>query len=169
MAFEEHGFMADELMPDLEKPYGFGPHQEQFKRTRTKIDKGTEILAETDIMERRKDELMKIRDRQIRELDKLQRRVSELESILIQIQNEWKESLYKWNGANSELVLDREILRELSVFADSYEEDSDFSSVCQTVMDILMQRRGKIESALTAAENEKENVEMQLSEVRKGA
>ena len=167
MAFEEHGFMADELMPDLEKPYGFGPHQEQFKRTRTKIDNGTEILAETDIMERRKDELMKIRDRQIRELDKLQRRVSELESILIQTQNEWKESLYKWNGANSELVLDREILRELSVFADSYEENSDFSSVCQTVMDILMQCRGKIESALTAVENEKENVEMQLSEVRK--
>ena len=166
MAFEEHGFMADELMQDPEKPYGFGPHQEQFNITRNKIDKGTEILAETDIMERRKDELMKVRDRQIRELDRLQKKVSELEHVFVQTQNEWKEAVYRWNDANSELVLDKELLRELSMFADRYEEDHDFSSVYQAVMDVLMQNRAGIESALTAKETEAENVEQQLAEVR---
>ena len=167
MAFEEHGFMADELMRDPEKPYGFGAHQEQFNSTRNKIDKGTEILAETDIMERRKDELMKARDGQIRELDRLQKKVSELENVLMQTQSEWKEDLYRWNSANSELVLDKSLLSELSMFADSYGEASDFSYVSRAVMDIWMQNRAGIESALTAKENETGNVELQLSEARK--
>ena len=105
-------------------------------------------------MERRKDELMKVRDRQIRELDRLQKKVSELEHVFVQTQNEWKEAVYRWNGANIELVLDKELLRELSMFADRYEEDHDFSSVYQAVMDVLMQNRAGIESALTAKETE---------------
>ena len=39
---------------------------------------------------------------------------------LVQAENEWKESLYKWNEENSELKLEKDMLREFSVFADSY-------------------------------------------------
>ena len=41
-------------------------------------------------------------------------KVSELESVFVQTQNEWKEALYQWNGANRELVLEK-ITKELSI------------------------------------------------------
>ncbi len=45
-------------------------------------------------------------------MDTLQRKVSELESVFVQTQNEWKEALYQWNGANRELVLEKELLKK---------------------------------------------------------
>ena len=33
--------------------------------------------------------------------------------MFVQTQNEWKEALYQWNGANQELVLEKELLRAL--------------------------------------------------------
>ena len=74
--------------------------------------------------------------KKIRELDTLQRKVSELEAVFVQTQNEWKEALYQWNGANRELVLKKELLRELSTFAESYEETSDFAEVRQKIADV---------------------------------
>lgn len=114
MAFEEHAFMKDELEKHPEEPYKFELHQQQYNHTKEKIHEGTEILAETDHLERQKDELIKDREKRIRELDTLQRKVSELEAVFVQTQNEWKENLYQWNGANQELVLEKELLRVLA-------------------------------------------------------
>ena len=85
--------MKEELEKHPEEPYKFNLHQQQFDNTKEKINEGTEILAETDRLERQKDDLIKERERQIRELDTLQRKVSELESVFVQTQNEWKEAL----------------------------------------------------------------------------
>ena len=63
MAFEEHAFMKEELEKHLEEPYKFEMHQQQFERTKMKINEGTEILAETNHLERRKDELIKEREK----------------------------------------------------------------------------------------------------------
>ena len=46
---------------------------------------------------------------------------TEFENMLIQVENEWKEALYQWNENNVELKLEKELLRELSTFADTYE------------------------------------------------
>ena len=78
MAFEEHAFMKEELEKHPEEPYKFELHQQQYEHTKEKINEGTEILAETDHLERQKDDLIKEREKRIRELDTLQRKVSEL-------------------------------------------------------------------------------------------
>lgn len=165
-AFEEHAFMKEELEKHPEEPYKFELHQQQFDHTKEKINKGTEILAETDRLERQKDDLIKEREKKIRELDTLQRKVSELEAVFVQTQNEWKEALYQWNGANRELVLEKELLRELSTFAESYEETSDFAEVRQKIADVWIAKNADIESGLSANKAEKETTERELEEVK---
>ncbi|MFR8945221.1 MAG: hypothetical protein ACLVH3_05765 [Blautia obeum] len=59
MAFEEHAFMKDELKEHPEETYKFELHQQQYNHTKEKIHEGTEILAETDHLERQKDDLIK--------------------------------------------------------------------------------------------------------------
>ena len=166
MAFEEHAFMKAELGEHPEEPYKFELHQQQFDHTKEKINEGTDILAETDHMERQKDNLIKEREKRIRELDTLQRKVSELESVFVQMQNEWKEALYQWNGTNQELVLEKELLRELNTFAESYEETSDFAEVRQKIADVWIRKNADIESELSVNKEEKEGTEKELEEVK---
>ncbi len=166
MAFEEHAFMKDELEKHPEEPYKFELHQQQYNHTKEKIHEGTEILAETDLLERQKDDLIKDREKRIRELDTLQRKVSELEAVFVQTQNEWKENLYQWNGANQELVLEKELLRALSIFAESYEENSDFAEVRQKIADVWIGKNAEVESGISANRAEKETTERELEEVK---
>ena len=104
--------------------------------------------------------------RRIRELDTLQRKVSELESVFVQTQNEWKEALYQWNGANRELVLEKELLKELSTFAEAYEETSDFAEVRQKIADVWIGKNADVESGISANRAEKETAEKELEEVK---
>lgn len=166
MAFEEHAFMKEELEKHLKEPYKFELHQQQFENTKEKINKGTEILAQTDRLERQKEDLIKEREKRIRELDTLQRKVSELESVFIQTQNEWKEALHQWNGSNQELILEKELLRELNAFAESYEETSDFAQVRQKIADVWIEKKTEMESELSANKAEKETVEKELEKAK---
>ena len=166
MAFEEHAFMKEELEKHLEEPYKFELHRQQFDHTKEKIKEGTEILAETDRLERQKDDLIKDREKRTRELDMRQRKASELEAVFVQTQNEWKEALYQWNGANRELVLEKELLREFSAFAEAYEETSDFAEVRQKVADVWIQKNTDIESEISVKKSEKEAAEKELEEVK---
>ena len=40
MAFEEHTFMQDELLSNLENDYSFGLHKQQFETAKAKIRQG---------------------------------------------------------------------------------------------------------------------------------
>ena len=138
MAFQEFAFMREELCADLENDYKFDLHRQQFEHTRQYINDGEKLLAELKSLDRRKDEMIQKREKQIRELDALQRKISEFENMLIQVENEWKEALYQWNENNVELKLEKELLRELSTFADTYEENSDYAVVRRKITQDLM-------------------------------
>ena len=167
MAFEEHAFMQEELLKSQEKHYKFNLHQQQFEHTREQIGKGLELLSETKKLEQKKDELVQKRDQQTRRMDSVQRKITELESVLVQVENEWKEALYQWNGKNQELTLDKEMLQNLSNFADSYEESSDFALVRQKVADVWITIKTKLETALEKSKLETETVQAELAEVQK--
>ena len=126
MAFEEHTFMQDELLSDLENDYSFDLHKQQFETVKTKIRKGVQLLRNMQGLEREKDELLKKREQNASESDKVERKQNELGAMLVQLENEWKEALYAWNGKNEELILEKTLLQEFSSFADHYEEDQDF-------------------------------------------
>lgn len=166
MAFEEHAFMQEELLKKQEEHYKFDLHQQQFEHTREQISKGLEILSETKELEQKKDELVQKRDKQTRKMDSVQRKISELESILVQVENEWKEALYQWNGNNQELILDKELLRELSNFADSYGENSDFADIRQKVADVWIRTKTKIETDLEKSRLEAGTYQTELAEVQ---
>ena len=146
MAFEEHTFMQDELLSNLENDYSFGLHKQQFETAKAKIRQGVQLLRNMQGLEREKDELLKKREQNASESDKAERKQNELGAMLVQLENEWKEALYKWNGKNEELVLEKTLLQEFSSFADHYEEDQDFSSIQQKLGDVWILAKEKISS-----------------------
>ena len=166
MTFEEHALMKNEIEQCMEEPYEFGLHQEQFEQKKKKINEGVVLLAEVDRLERQKDEQIKEREKRIRELDVLQRKISELEGVFVQTQNEWKEALYLWNGTNKELALEKEFLLELSTFAETYAETSDFGEVRQKIADVWIKQNAQIEAEISANKAELEASKIQLTEVK---
>ena len=124
------------------------------------------MLAELKSLDRRKDEMIQKREKQIRELDALQRKISEFENMLIQVENEWKEALYQWNENNVELKLEKELLRELSTFADTYEENSDYAVVRQKAADQWIKKQSKIETQINSILLEQETAKTELDEVK---
>lgn len=152
MAFEEHTFFSQELKDGFLETFSFSAHQEQFERTRQGIKKGYEILREAENLKLPMEELLKKRDKQQREADGAQKQAGELEGVFVQVKNEWKEALYAWNGTNKELVLSGDDLKELSYFAENYNEKSDFSKVRKSVADIWIQRQGMLNGELRQKE-----------------
>ena len=162
MSFEEHTFFQDELLQRIEEEYSFDTHEKQCKDVREKITQGLCILEESDYLDRQADELMKQREVCMENLNRKQRKQAELESLFAQVQNEWKERLYHWNGENRELVLERDCLNELSRFADSYNAKSDFSSVRKIVSDVWIANNMTLQSAVNANRMEADDKKQEL-------
>ena len=120
MGFEEHAFFRKEFEEHLAEPFSFAAHGTQFVRTKDKIHQAYEILRETNLLEPKAEKLLQRRDECLRELDGIHKQINDREMLLVQAQNEWKEALYKWNGQNRQLVLDKEQLKQCCHFADSY-------------------------------------------------
>ena len=129
MSFDEHSFFSDELQQHFEEEYTFSFHQAVMEETRKKIEQGTELLKQADLQRRETEELIREKEQKERDEEGAERRVTELEMLMTQTCNEWKEHLYSWNSANRELKLPEETLREMARFVDSYSIESDFSAV----------------------------------------
>ena len=145
MAFEEHTFFADELLQNIEEPYGFESHQNQMEIVQERIGEGLKILQAADGKERRLEELRLQRERHQREEDLSARKVQEQENLLIQAQNEWKEMLYRWAGSNEELHIPSDTLKGMSGFAEHYGDHSDFAEVRTQAADIWMRKRDELD------------------------
>lgn len=159
MSFEEHDFFQDELKENFNSAFSWDTHEAQFQKVKDEIGRGTELLREAETRQREADELLKKRERQQRETDAAQRRESELESVLVQVENEWKEALYSWNGRNEELKFTPEQMREIAQFADEYGESSDFARVRQTAADLWIGRKGEISGKVRRRQDELRDLE----------
>ena len=159
MSFEEHDFFQDELKENFNSAFSWDTHEAQFQKVKDEIGRGTELLREAETRQREADELLKKRERQQRETDAAQRRESELESVLVQVENEWKEALYSWNGRNEELKFTPEQMREMARFADEYGESSDFARVRQTAADLWIRRKGEISGEVCRRQDELRDLE----------
>ena len=159
MSFEEHDFFQAELKENFDKAFSWETHETQFRKVKDEISRGTELLREAETRQREADDLLKKRERQQRETDAAQRREGELESVLVQVENEWKEALYSWNGRNEELKFTPEQMREMARFADEYGEASDFTRVRQTAADLWIGRKGEISGEVRRRQDELQDLE----------
>ena len=159
MSFEEHDFFQAELKENFDKAFSWDTHEAQFRKVKDEISRGTELLREAETRQREADDLLKKRERQQRETDAAQRREGELESVLVQVENEWKEALYSWNGQNEELKFTPEQMREMARFADEYGEESDFARVRQTAADLWIGRKGEISGEVRRRQDELQDLE----------
>lgn len=159
MSFEEHDFFQAELKENFDKAFSWETHETQFRKVKDEISRGTELLREAETRQREADDLLKKRERQQRETDAAQRREGELESVLVQVENEWKEALYSWNGRNEELKFTPEQMREMARFADKYGEASDFTRVRQTAADLWIGRKGEISGEVRRRQDELRDLE----------
>ncbi len=153
MSFEEYGFMQEELLAHLTEYYQFELHEQQFFNVKEKIFQGTILLREVKQMEHQKEELQQKRERQIRELDALQKKINEAEALLIQMQNEWKESLYSWDGKNQELHLEKEQLRTFCEFIDAYDGSTDYAYIKERVAKVWIEAKNQLETKRNLNEN----------------
>ncbi|MBB5266254.1 uncharacterized protein (TIGR02680 family) [Catenibacillus scindens] len=171
MSFEEHTFFQAELKENLDQAFSWDSHESQFKKVKEQISQGVELLREGEIRQREADDLLKKRERQQRETDGAQRRESELESVLVQVENEWKEALYGWNGKNEELKFSSEQMREMSRFADEYGDGSDFAQVRGVAADLWIGKKGEIsehslkkQGELKSLEDEHQKIDEELAQ-----
>lgn len=154
MAFDEHGFFQDELLRQQEEPYEYETHKKQFLGTKRKIEGTFDILCELKQLKTENDEFLEKRDKLVRQLDTAQRKQTEAENLLTQMEGEWKEKLFSWEGENKELKIEKSRLGIISHFAEDYNESSDFSLVRQLVADIKQEYRSDIQSRLFEKNNE---------------
>lgn len=162
MRFEEHRFMQDELEKKLLTEYNFSTHTNIFSKTKERINEGVEVLQKASSLERQKDDFLKERESCIKEISTKQRRMAELESLLIQVQNEWKENLYKWNNNNHEMILEKNLLRQLSDYADSYRDNCDFTKARQRIFDVWSGIKAGTEAEMAANKLELERLEKEI-------
>ncbi len=166
MAFQEFSFMQEELKEKLYEEYSFELHRQQFEHTKKSITEGEKLLSELSLLDRQKEDMIQRREQQIRELDTIQRKISETEEALLQAGNEWKEALHRWNSENTELKLDSALLRELSAYADSYEENSDFSKIRSRVSGEWIHLDQTVSGLLHANQVASGELQEELSKVR---
>lgn len=140
MAFEEHSFLADELQGAMEAPFAWTTHEVQVARVEEGVRAGLEVLTQVERCRREADERMQKRDRLVRETDAAQYREKEREDLLLQMTAEWKEALYIWNGHNRELHMSEEDLRNMAVFAERFDETSDFAQVRKQVFERQLEK-----------------------------
>lgn len=146
MAFEEHVFFSDELKKEFHKVFSFTSHENQMKVTQIRIEEGLRILQEVDMQQRHIESLIQKKDEKQREADAASRSVNELESVFVQVQNEWKESLYHWNSNNQELTISHEQLKEMSTSIEGYDQKFDFTSIRSKAADTYIQNKGTLET-----------------------
>ena len=171
MAFDEHTFFQDELKEKFTSEYSWDTHQAQYEKTKQGIHEGAEILREAEERQREADALLKEREQHQRETDAAKRQENELEAVLVQEENDWKEALYSWNERNTELRFSSDELRQMARFADSYGEKSDFAGVRAAAADLWLKMKGEIgarkqetENRLDALEEEHRSTQEELEQ-----
>lgn len=167
MCFEEHAFFAGELTEKFKEPYAFDTHQMQFEKTRLGIKEGITILREMELLQRQADELIQKKEKHQREADAAQRRVSELGTMFVQIQNEWKEAVYSWNGKNQELVLAGEPLKELAAYAETYGESSDYGKIREMVANAWIQNKNILKTEADGKQRELRELQTEHEEQKR--
>ncbi|MDE7210369.1 MAG: TIGR02680 family protein, partial [Lachnospiraceae bacterium] len=171
MAFEEHTFFAAELKEHLKKPCSFDTHIQQFEKSGQEIEKGLAILRKAAGAEQQVQECYQQRERNQQQMDTAQRRLQQLEDLQVQVQNEWKEKLYAWNGNNQELKLTAEQLNTLARLAENYDDAAGFADARFLVAnarigktEALSAHRQRIENILQQAKQERDAFCTELSE-----
>lgn len=162
MGFQEHAFLCDDLKNNLESTYSFDTHMLQAGQWKKKLEEGVEILREADEKRRRLDEGIKLLDGCRRDADVVERRVAECRMLCAQAQNEYKESIYEWSGRNQELILEQEILRMISSYADRYGDQSDYGTVRQLVADCQISKKEALSAGKHAVTGRKKEVKEKL-------
>ena len=167
MAFEEHGFFQDEFMQQLEKKYQFDSLQKQFCDTKEKIEKVFHILEQTNLLDRQADELTMRWEQKGRKVDACWKKQNEVETLLVQAENEWKEELYQWSDSNQEFHLSKEFVNEISRFADSYNGDSDFAAIREKVSDQYLGQQMTLGKELDGKRQQQEEKKTAYEELEK--
>jgi len=160
MSFEEHSFFKEELKENWKISFSFDTQESQMKKTKDRVKTGLDLLREADAKQRQVEELFRKRDIIQRDVDHKGRQILELESLFIQIQNEWKENLYRWNSSNIELILSKALLQEMSIFVDGYHMKSDYAIIRKKVADssILIKSLLDLEQEKLKSENQEKQL-----------
>ena len=141
MEFDEHSFFAEELNQHFEESFSFSFHQSVVEETQKKLDQGADLLMQAGQRRREAEELIREKEQKERDSESAENRAKELEMLLTQTCNEWKEHLYSWNSVNQELKLPEDTLRRMARFSDAFgsEDAIDYSEVRRLAAEVWIE------------------------------
>lgn len=167
MAFDEFVFFSDELKKQFETPFSFAFHQKLIEDLMAELEQGTELLRRAERQRRDLEELIRESDAAGRDAEQAGQRVEELDMLLAQTCNEWKESLYSWHSSSQELKLQEDTLRDMARFAEAYGPESDFSLVRHLAASAWIESDGRLDQNLRILEMQRAETADLLKEKEK--
>lgn len=134
ISFDEHNFMAEELLRELNKQYGFNIHESMLYQLIDRVDEGISLLNKEDGIKKNYDILLQALEQCRTERDTSERESIQLENQLVEIKSELLEKIYSWNDKNEVLAVDKQHLRDVSVMVENYSEKSDYSELREKLL-----------------------------------
>ena len=129
MAFDEHQLFKQELQGKMDSAYEWSNHIYLLEQRHEKIGNGLDLLKQIDTVNHTIDDLSQTKDGYMRTLDGLRRNENDALTQLHDLCNDWKESVYRWNGSNQQLQLTHDQLAAVSQYGDHFDGSHEFSQV----------------------------------------
>lgn len=120
-AFDEQGFMKDELMRDIKSPYDFNYIKAALKRHISNIEKAAGAIEEKDRKNTEYDRILSELEKARQEKNIRSKKLDEAEVLLEETKQELIENVYLWNKKNAELKLSDDALRSISRCINNFE------------------------------------------------
>ena len=133
IGFEEYDFMVKDIKTHMEKEYNYSIHKEMVNKLRDQIERGREKIKLAEEQKEKLNEQLLSLDREKNNRNNEEKKLFAYETQLVEVQNELKEAIYRWNGKNEELKLSNEMLKEINRFIENYDKYSDFNTLKQYV------------------------------------
>lgn len=133
VSLDEHSFMAEELLAEIEKPYSFRTLNGQVEKLADHVKQGIRILEE----EKRQAE--KLEEKQVdgakkkKEKERLEREKEQQISVCEEAKSAWEEQFYQWLRSNQFLSLEDTLEKQIITTIQKFAADSDFSEVREPV------------------------------------
>lgn len=186
MEFDEHRFLADALMAQVEEQtqravrdvyetqleyvaednetkydsIGWDSHIKQAEKKKTLFSEGLQLLEQLEEKNKEANRLYRLQSEVEKKTDGKRRELGIHEQKMIDAQGNYVEAIHRWNQTNAQLKLSTEEVGQIVRFAQEYDAASDPTAMREMVSDIKTRRALELEKnkAVLLAEKEEKTM-----------
>lgn len=129
ITFDEHDFMAKDVMEHSEKIYGYDLHRQLLGELEQKVEEGRQKLVKEEETRRAYDEILKKLETARISRSQQESQFRQAENQLVEIKSELVEQIHIWNKENQYLNLDSETLKRMEGQIQAFSVGSDYDEI----------------------------------------